>query len=192
MELQAWQQKLRATWMELQTCWASDVRQELRMMAQVEQFSSFPHAASRALSLLLENIEMVVDRQLWCLRCNVSMWHGLKRCLRRWHRFLRSSWQRNTDVSTSLHKLIGIGEVKLLSAAAGRVPLAFRWVFIKVHEQNLLLACHDQVAPAVHGEHQASDQAATVLMLLRVERDPCCTSLSLFDVPTRATRVADQ
>ena len=28
-------------------------------MAQVEQFSSFPHAASRALSLLLENIEMV-------------------------------------------------------------------------------------------------------------------------------------
>ena len=29
-------------------------------------------------------------------------------------------------------------------------------------------------------------------MLLRVERDPCCTSLSLFDVPTTATRVADQ
>ena len=32
-------------------------------MAQVEQFSSFPHAASRALSLLLENIEMVALKE---------------------------------------------------------------------------------------------------------------------------------
>ena len=28
-----------------------------------------------------------------------------------------------------------IGEVKLLSTAAGRVPWAFRWLFIEVHEQ---------------------------------------------------------
>ena len=69
----------------------------------------------------------------------------------------------------------------------------FRWLFIEVHETNLLkLACHDRVARAVHGEYQASDQVAIVLMLLRVERDPCCTSLLLFDVPTTATRVADQ
>ena len=33
------------------------------MTAQVEQFSSFPHAASRALSLLLENIEMVALKE---------------------------------------------------------------------------------------------------------------------------------
>ena len=137
MELQSRQQNPRATWMELQTCWASDVRQELRMMAQVEQYSSFPHAASRALFLLLENNEMVVlgNRQLWCLWCNVSTWHELKRCLRSWHNLLKSSWQRNTDVSSSLQKLIGIGELKLLSAAAGRVPWAFRWLFIEVHEQ---------------------------------------------------------
>ena len=31
------------------------------MISQVEQFSSFPHAASRALSLLLENIEMLLS-----------------------------------------------------------------------------------------------------------------------------------
>ena len=98
-------------------------------MAQVEQFSSFPHAASRALSLLLENIDMVAkgNRRLWRLKCNVSMWHWLKRCLRSCHRLHRSSWQRDTDVSSSLHKLIGIVEVRLLSAAAGRVPWAFRW-----------------------------------------------------------------
>ena len=137
MELQSGQRDPRATWMELQTWWASDVTQELRMMAQVEQFSSFPHAASRALSLLLENIEWWRrrNRQLWRLRRNVSMWHALKRCLRSWHRLLRSSLQRNTDVSRSLHKLIEIGEVKLLSAAAGRVPWAFRLLFIEVHEQ---------------------------------------------------------
>ena len=52
-----------ATWMELQTCLASYVRQELGVMAQVEQFSSFPHAASRALPLLLENIEMVALKE---------------------------------------------------------------------------------------------------------------------------------
>ena len=47
----AQQQNPRAKWMEL------------RMMAQVEQFSSFPHAASRALSLLLENTEMVALKE---------------------------------------------------------------------------------------------------------------------------------
>ena len=112
------------------------------------------------------------------------MWHGLKRCLRSWYRLLRSSWQRNTVVSSSLHKLIGIGEVKLLSAAAGRVPWAFRWLFIRGPRgprTNLLkLACHDQVAPAVHGEHQASDQVATVLMLLRVNHsDSCCRPMTV-------------
>ena len=44
----------------------------------------------------------------------------------------------------------------------------------------------------MHGGHQASDQVATVLMLLRVERGFCCILLSLFDVPTIATRVANQ
>ena len=52
MELQSWQQNPRATLMELQTCWASDVR------------LSFPHAASRALCLLLENTEMVALKEL--------------------------------------------------------------------------------------------------------------------------------
>ena len=129
----AQQQNPGATWMELQMCWASDVTQELRMMAQIEEFSGFPHAASRALSLLLENTETVALKAP--TRRNVSMWHQLKWCLRSWHRLLRSSWQRNTDVSSSLRKLIGIGEVKLLSAAAGRVPWAFRWLFIEIHEQ---------------------------------------------------------
>ena len=32
------------------------------MISQVEQFSSFPHAASRALSLFLENIEMIASK----------------------------------------------------------------------------------------------------------------------------------
>ena len=49
-----------------------------------------------------------------------------------------------------------------------------------------------QRRPCVHGEYQASDQVATVLMLLRVERELCCTLLSLLDVPTTATLVADQ
>ena len=75
MELQSWQQNPRATWMELETCWASDVRQELRMMAQVEQFSSFPHAASRALSLLLENIEMVVLKEPTIVVSQVQRFH---------------------------------------------------------------------------------------------------------------------
>ena len=55
----AQQQNPRATWMELQTCWVLDVTKELRMMSQAEQIPSFPHAVSRALSLLLENSEMV-------------------------------------------------------------------------------------------------------------------------------------
>ena len=54
------QQDPRATCMELQMCWASDVTQELRMM-HAEQISSFPHAGSRALSLL-ENIELVASK----------------------------------------------------------------------------------------------------------------------------------
>ena len=41
MELQSRQQNPRAKWMGLQMCWASDVTQELRMMAQVERLSSF-------------------------------------------------------------------------------------------------------------------------------------------------------
>ena len=32
-------------------------------MSQVEQFASFPHAASRALSLLLENTEMAALKE---------------------------------------------------------------------------------------------------------------------------------
>ena len=123
-------------------------------MAQVEQFSSFPHAASRAQSLLLENIE----KEPTTVVSQVQRFH-----------VALASGQRNTDVSSSLHKLIGIVEVRLLSAAAGRVRGRFN---------------HDQVAQAVHGEHQALDQVAIVLMLLRVERDPCCTSLSLFNVLT--------
>ena len=36
--------------------------QESRMMSRTRQASSFPHAASRARSLLLENIEMVASK----------------------------------------------------------------------------------------------------------------------------------
>ena len=61
--------------MELQTCWASDVTQELGMMAQVEQFSSFPRAASRALSLLLENIEMVALKEPTTVVSQVQRFH---------------------------------------------------------------------------------------------------------------------
>ena len=45
------------------------------MMAQVEQFSSFPHAASRALSLLLENTEMVVLKELTTAVSQVQRFH---------------------------------------------------------------------------------------------------------------------
>ena len=44
----------------------------------------------------------------------------------------------------------------------------------------------------MHREHRASVQVVTALMLLRVGRDPCCTSLSLFDATPTATRVATQ
>ena len=45
------------------------------MMAQVGQFSSFPHAASRALSLLLENTEMVVLKELTTAVSQVQRFH---------------------------------------------------------------------------------------------------------------------
>ena len=61
--------------MELLTCWASDVTQELRMMAQVEQFSSFPHDASRALSLLLENTETVALKAPRTVASQVQRFH---------------------------------------------------------------------------------------------------------------------
>ena len=63
---QGQQQGPRATWMELQMCLASDMTQELRMVTQTRQtlqISSFPHAASLALSLLLENTEMVALKE---------------------------------------------------------------------------------------------------------------------------------
>ena len=56
------QQDPRATRMELQVCWASDVTKELRMMRRARQISSFPHVALEALSLLLENIEPVASK----------------------------------------------------------------------------------------------------------------------------------
>ena len=71
----AQQQNPGATWMELQTCWASDVTQELRRMAQVEQFSGFPHAASRALSLLLENTEMVALKEPTTVASQAQRFH---------------------------------------------------------------------------------------------------------------------
>ena len=56
--------------MELQTCW------ELQACwAQVEQFSSFPHAASRAQSLLLENIEMVALKEPTTVASQVQRFH---------------------------------------------------------------------------------------------------------------------
>ena len=108
---------------------------ELRMM-QAEQISSVPHAASRALSLLLENIEMVALKEPTTVVSQVQRSHValVERVSPEWHRLLRTSWQLHTDVSSFLHKLIGIGEVRLLSVVAGRVPWAFRWLFIKVHE----------------------------------------------------------
>ena len=45
------------------------------MMAQVEQFSSFPHAASRALSLLLENTEMVALKEPTTVVSQVQRFH---------------------------------------------------------------------------------------------------------------------
>ena len=146
------QQDPRATWMEFQMCWASDATRELRMMTR----------AHGALSLLQENIEMVASKASLrrcettvSHRCNVSMWHWLKGCLRSWHRSLRSSWQRNTDVLSSLHKIIWIGEVKLLSTAAGRVPWAFPMAVHRGPWTSLLkLACHDRVALA--GARRAS------------------------------------
>ena len=48
--------------MELQKCWASGVRQELRMM-------------SRAQSLLLENIEMVALKEPTTVVCQVQRFH---------------------------------------------------------------------------------------------------------------------
>ena len=43
------------------------------MMSQVGQFSSFPHAASRALSLLLENTEMVALKELTTVVSQVAL-----------------------------------------------------------------------------------------------------------------------
>ena len=45
------------------------------MMALVEQFSSFPHAASRALSLLLENTEMVALKEPTTVASQVQRFH---------------------------------------------------------------------------------------------------------------------
>ena len=45
------------------------------MIAQVEQLSSFPHAASRALSLLLENIEMVALKKPTIVVSQVQRFH---------------------------------------------------------------------------------------------------------------------
>ena len=97
------------------------------------------------------------------------MWHGLKGFTRSWHRLLRSSWQRNTDVLSSLHKLIGIGEVKLLSAAAGRVPWAFRWLFTEIHEQ---IFCSLQVTTRWHWWCTESIKHWTKWQLFRC----CCMS----------------
>ena len=48
------------------------------------------------------------------------------------------------------------------------------------------------MAPMVHEEHEVSDEMTTILMPMRVERDLCCISLSLFELPTTAIRVADE
>ena len=101
--------------------------QELRMI-QAEQISSFPHVGGhgrclsswKTLKPWRRRHRSVAAKQRWCLRCNVSMWHWLKRGLRSWHGWLRSACQRNTDVLSSLHRLIGIGEIRPL-CAAGRV-----------------------------------------------------------------------
>ena len=61
--------------MELQTCRASDVTQKLRKMERVEQFSSFPHAASRALSLLLGNIERVALKESTTVVSQLQRFH---------------------------------------------------------------------------------------------------------------------
>ena len=53
----------------------ANVLGELRTMAQVEQFSSFPHSASRALSLLLENIEMVVLKEPTTVASQAQRFH---------------------------------------------------------------------------------------------------------------------
>ena len=45
------------------------------MMAQVEQFSSFPHAVSRALSLLLENTEKVALKALTTVASQAQRFH---------------------------------------------------------------------------------------------------------------------
>ena len=52
----------------------------------------------------------VAAKQRRCNRCNVSLWHWLKRGFRSWHRLLWSSWQRSTDFLSFLHKLVGIGQ----------------------------------------------------------------------------------
>ena len=181
---------------KVQTCWASDVRQELRMMAHVDQSSSFPHAAvTGAVSLPGTHWNGGVEGTDNCgvsgatFPCGTG-WSGVSGAGTNCSGVLG---QLDTDVSSSLHKIIGIGEVKLLSAAAGRVRGRFDGGSSRVHEQ-IFWSLHVTTRwhRAVHGEHQTSVQVAIALMLLRVERDFCCTSRSLFDVPTTATRVADQ
>ena len=46
------------------------------MMSKSEQFSSFPHAASRALSLLPENIEMVALKEPTTVASQVQRFHA--------------------------------------------------------------------------------------------------------------------
>ena len=92
------------------------------MMSQAGQISSFPHAASRALSLLLENIEMVASK--------ASLRHyetTVASQVQRFHVALAEVSPELAQVAqeilatehvlSSLHKLIGIGEIRRLSAA---------------------------------------------------------------------------
>ena len=130
----------------------------------------------------------VAARQRRCHGCNVSLWHWLKRCFWSRNDWLRSSWQRNTG-GLSYLCANSFGWVESDDCV---LDACFDGVASSPGTDPLKLAYHDRVALAVHGEHQASDQVATVLMLWRVEHDPCCILLSLFDVPTTATRGAHQ
>ena len=101
------------------------------------------------------------------------MWHGLKKVSPELARLLRSSWQRNNDVSSSLHKLIGIGEVKQSSAAAGRVPRCYAFVELGIgmHFFTAGSAIDYVVSVVGWGEDTSQGQYWIVREFVRREQD---------------------
>ena len=181
------QQDSRAMWMELQMCWASDVTRELRMMTRARQFGVFQTrrhgrclSSWKTLKWWRRRHRFVAVKKRWCDRCNVSMWHWLKKGSPELERlaqeFLATEhWRIELSAQTPLN-CRNQTVVCCLTCHVSVSTIGRRGPC----RDLLKLAYHDQVALAVHEEHRALDQVATVLMLLRVER------------PTTATRVANQ